>query len=74
MTDDPLSHRPFSWVRRADGTVIISYGEAPVTSLRGRVAERFMARAAGADDAASQQLMARATGNFKRGTERRAAR
>jgi hypothetical protein len=41
-----------------------------VTILRGKSAERFMARASAADPAGAQQLMARATGHFKRGNER----
>jgi hypothetical protein len=65
---------PFSYLTRADGTVVISYHGAPVTMLRGKAAARFAGRMAGADDAAAQQLMARATGNFKRGNERRATR
>jgi hypothetical protein len=68
---DPLASQPFSWTSRADGTVIISYRAAPVTSLRGQRAARFLARVADTDGPGAQQLMARATGNFKRGTERR---
>lgn len=71
---DPLSHEPFSCVTRADGTVVISYHGAPVTLLRGKAADRFATRMDGADAAAAQQLMARATGNFKHGNERRASR
>jgi hypothetical protein len=67
---DPLESMPFSYATRADGSIVISYRTAPVTILRGRSAERFATRLSGADDAAAQQLMARATGNFKRGNER----
>jgi hypothetical protein len=69
-TPDPLADEPFSHQTRADGTVVISYRTAPVTFLRGRAAERFAGRIAGADASAAQQLMARLTGNFKRGNER----
>jgi hypothetical protein len=65
---------PFSYATRADGSVVISYHAAPVTILRGKAAARFASRMVGADDEAAQQLMARATGNFKRGNERRATR
>ena len=68
---DPLADEPFSWLTRADGTIVISYHAAPVTLLRGRAAERFTTRVSGADAAAAQLLMARANGNFKRGNERR---
>jgi hypothetical protein len=68
---DPLADEPFSWLARADGAIVIRYRQAPVTLLRGRIAERFATRMASADGATAQQLMARATGNFKRGNERR---
>jgi hypothetical protein len=63
---DPLAGEPFSFISRADGTVVIRYHAAPVTLLRGKAAERFSTRIADADRARAQQLMARATGNFKR--------
>jgi len=65
-TPDPLADEPFSHQVRADGSIVISYHGAPVTLLRGRTAERFATRLTGTDGAAAQQLMARATGNFKR--------
>jgi hypothetical protein len=71
---DPLASMPFSYATRADGSIVISYRTAPVTILRGRSAERFVSRLADADAAAAQQLMARATGNFKRGNEREGRR
>lgn len=66
---DPLASQPFSYATRADGTVVIRYHTAPVTLLRGKAAARFMTRISTADAAAGQLLMARATGNFKRGNE-----
>jgi len=68
---DPLAHEPFSWLTRADGAIVIRYHEAPVTLLRGKAAAKFALRVSTADAGAAQQLMARATGNFKRGNERR---
>lgn len=67
---DPLGDEPFSHVTRADGTILIRYRGAPVTLLRGRAADRFATRIDTADAAAAQQLMARVSGSFKRGTER----
>ena len=67
---DPLESMPFSYATRSDGTIVISYRSAPVTLLRGRSAERFTTRISEADEAGAQQLMARATGNFKLGNER----
>ncbi len=71
---DPLADEPLSWVSRADGAIVIRYHAAPVTLLRGRTAERFVTRISAADHATAQQLMARVTGNFKRGNERTAKR
>jgi hypothetical protein len=68
---DPLANQPFSYATRADGTVVIRYQTAPITLLRGKAAARFMTRISTADATDAQQLMARATGNFKRGNERR---
>ncbi len=68
---DPLAGEPFSYLSRSDGSIVIRYHAAPVTLLRGKAAVRFTTRVAGADAAAAQQLMARATGNFKRGNEGR---
>lgn len=67
---DPLADEPFSYLTRADGTIVIRYRGAPVTLLRGRAADRFTTRVGDADAARAQQLMARATGTFRRGNER----
>ena len=67
---DPLADEPFSYLTRADGTIVIRYRGAPVTLLRGRAADRFTTRVGDIDTAGAQQLMARATGNVKRGNER----
>ena len=65
-----LRDEPFSWTRRADGTIVIAHEGRPVTTLRGTAAERFAARIEGLDARAAQHVMARATGNFKHGNER----
>jgi len=69
---DSLGDEPFSFHARADGSIVISHRAAPVTTLRGKAAATFATRMAGVgtDAAAAQQLMARATGNFKRGNQR----
>jgi hypothetical protein len=43
-----------------------------VTTLAGAAAARFVRQAEGADEDTVQALLSRATGNFKRGNERRA--
>ena len=60
----------FSWRQTKDGGVRIEYRGRLVTTLAGSAAARFVARADGADEDTQQHLMARATGNFKRGNER----
>lgn len=70
-SEDPLAGEPFSFLPRADGSIVVRYHDAPVALLRGKAAERFAARIRGSDGRAAQQLMARVTGNFKRGNERR---
>jgi hypothetical protein len=66
-----VSDLGFSWRATKDGQVRISRQRRVVTTLRGAAAERFRRRAAGADEGAQQQLMARASGNYRRGFERR---
>ena len=61
----------FSYRTRKDGTVAIFWNNRPATVLSGMLAERFLAAAPEASSEERQQLMARATGNFKRGNERR---
>ena len=67
---DGLDDRPFAWSRRGD-EVQITHRSRPATVLRRAAAERFVARVQSLDEAGAQQLMARVTGNFKRGNERR---
>lgn len=70
MNRDGLDSEPFEFQQTKDGTVRISHRGKVVTTLAGREAERFLLRAAGASGQALQLLMAKATGNFKRGNER----
>lgn len=59
---------------RANGEVVIRRQGREVTILRGQAARAFLAKLANGDDADAQQLMARITGNYKRGNESRPAR
>jgi hypothetical protein len=61
----------FSWRATKSGEVRIFREGRIVSTLRGSAAERFLRRADSAGEAAQQQLMARATGNYRRGNERR---
>jgi len=69
-TRDRADDEPFSYTTRADGTVVILYGTAPLTVLRGKSAARFAARVDGADPAAAQALMARAAGRRSAAAQR----
>ena len=60
----------FELVRRKNGEVVIVHRGNVATLLRGKPAERLVARIEAADDLAAQHLMARATGNYKRGNQR----
>ena len=65
-----MSLGDFSYVATKDGGVRIAWRGRLVTTLAGRAAARFLQRARSADDDTLQHLMARVTGNFKRGNER----
>ena len=60
----------FSYRATKSGMVLIYCQGKQVTTLTGKQAERFLAQIAGLDDRAAQLVMAKATGNFKRGNER----
>jgi hypothetical protein len=58
----------FDFVERADGTVVITHAGRAATTLRGARAAQFLSEVT----ADPQQVMARWTGNYKRGNERQA--
>lgn len=60
-------------VRKGGEVEVTHHGRLAVT-LRGSQAAAFLAEAPVSTDAAAQQLMARLTGNYKRGNERLASR
>lgn len=64
--DRLIEERPFSFRAAGDGHVFISWRGAVKRCLTGEAARRFLHKAATADEAQAQFLMARATGNFKR--------
>lgn len=57
----------FEYTVRKNGDVVINHHGRQATVLRGRAAEKFLADV---DRRDPQQLMARVTGNYKRGNER----
>ena len=52
------------------GLVLIYWHGKHVTTLSGKKAEKFVSQVEDADDREAQLVMARVTGNFKRGNER----
>lgn len=66
----PLEHEPYTWRETADGRLIVSWQGRPVGTLKGDEARRLSGRLRAADAREQQLLLARATGNFKRGNER----
>lgn len=53
-----------------DGTVLISWQGRTVTTVSGAAAAKLVSRLDAADRREVQHLLARATGNFRRGNER----
>jgi len=64
----------FAYLTRKSGEVEISYQGRPVTTLRGEAAAKFVNRIEAIGDREAQHLMARFTGDFKRGNERQSRR
>ena len=58
----------FEYRRRPDGSVTITHNGRTAATLRGRRAESFLSKV---DHLDPQHVMARFTGNYKRGNERR---
>ncbi len=70
--DDRLARDPFGFRVTGDGRVLISRGGRVVITVAGAHAEQLRARLrVAAGEAERQQLLARATGNYRRGNERR---
>jgi hypothetical protein len=65
---------PFTWRVTADSKVLVSRGGTQVVVVAGARGAKLAAQLGTADGDHAQQLLARATGNYKRGNETRAAR
>ncbi len=59
----------FSWTRGKNGEVIVEHHGTRAAVLRGRRADDFLENIGSGNE---QELMARVTGNYKRGNERQA--
>ena len=65
------TENPFAVTWTGDGRALISWRGKHVRTLAGAKADWLRKRADGASDDELQLLLARCTGNFKRGNERR---
>ena len=63
----------FAYRARKGGHIEILHHGRLAATLRGDDAAEFLAELAMSDEAGAQQLMARLTGNYKRGNERLAS-
>ena len=66
-----LKEQPFTFRQRGDGSVAIFWKGRRVQVLTGKLAENFLAAAPECTGQELQLLLAKATGNFKRGNEKR---
>jgi len=61
---------PFEWQVTADSRVLVSRGGRQVVVVAGARGSKLAGQLEAADEEQAQQLLARATGNYKRGNER----
>lgn len=68
-----LEDDPFTWQVTKDGRVLVFRGGRQVAIVAGAQADRLLPRLEASPDSA-QQALARVTGNYRRGNEKRRAR
>ena len=61
----------FEWMQRKNGDVVVTHHARVAAILRGRAAIKFVSDVGRGD---GQEVMARVTGNYKRGNERSGGR
>jgi hypothetical protein len=66
-----LDEEIFAYRESKDGKVFISWNGKQVTILKDQAARKFLAAVAGLEGKAAQLVMAKITGNFTHGNERR---
>lgn len=67
-----LAENPFSFRMTKDRKVFIQWNGKQVMILKGGAAEKFLADINAADEHQAQLIMAKVTGHFKHGNEKRA--
>ena len=63
----------FTYRQRKSGVVELLHHGRLASTLRGAAVQKFQAKVESSDPSAAQHLMARLTGNYKRGNERQAS-
>lgn len=66
-----LEEEFFDYQETKDGRVLLYWYDKHIKTLSGKQAEKFLTRISGLDGTDAQLVMAKFTGNFKRGNERR---
>jgi hypothetical protein len=66
-----LNEEPFTFRKTKDGKVLLYWHGRQVMILKEHTAEKFLQAVMQADSHETQLLMARATGHFKHGSERK---
>ena len=66
-----LEEEIFSYKKGKDDKVIVYWNNQQVMILRNKMAQKFIKQIEGLDDREKQLVMAKITGNFKRGNERK---
>ena len=66
-----LEERPFTYRKTKDGKVFIYWHGRQIMILKGESAEKFITSIEQAESQQAQLLMARVTGHFKHGNEKK---
>ncbi len=68
--ENPLDENPFSFREYKNGKISIYWKEKEVMILKGKNAQKFSSQIENTTEFEAQMIMAKLTGNFKRGNER----
>jgi hypothetical protein len=71
ILEEKFTEEVFSYKVSKDKKVFISWYGKQVMIIKGKDSEKFLARISDADFQQSQMIMAKITGNFKRGNEKK---
>ena len=66
-----LRENPFAYQIAKDGRVLIYWNERLIMTVKGQAAGKLLGKLDAANEADTQLILAKATGHFKHGNERR---